>query len=252
MHTTKSLPVIFAAPPPPTLSSGPLLLLVPLFWLFRLRLLLRLFLAFLLSSPKGIFFILCLNSCHNLRLPEAIRIMPSATTRSADFEQLALPLFASLYNHAHWLTRNPSEAEDLVQESFSKALHAFDTFQPGTNFKAWIFRILRNTFLTTRTGISASRTVFLEDHPETLDTTASGPTPEDILLHLDNQAALHAALEQLQPQLREVLLLCDVEEIKYKDIAVILDVPIGTVMSRISRARTTLRQLLQPQLGKSS
>jgi RNA polymerase sigma-70 factor (ECF subfamily) len=176
--------------------------------------------------------------------------MPSAIDRSAAFEQLALPLFALLYNHAHWLTRDPSEAEDLVQESFSKALRAFDTFQPGTNFKAWIFRILRNTFLTTRVGIATSRTVFLEDHPETLDTTASGPTPEDILLHLDNQAALHAALEQLQPQLREVLLLCDVEEIKYKDIAVILDVPIGTVMSRISRARTTLRQLLQPQLGK--
>ena len=177
--------------------------------------------------------------------------MPSAITRSADFEQLALPLFASLYNHAYWLTRNQAEAEDLVQETFSKALRAFDTFQSGTNFKAWIFRILRNSFLTTRTGIAASRTVFLEDHPETLDTTGAGPTPEDILLRLDNEAALHTALEQLQPQLREVLLLCDVEEIKYKDIAVILDVPIGTVMSRISRARRTLRQLLQPQLGVS-
>ena len=177
--------------------------------------------------------------------------MSSATTRSAEFEQLALPLFASLYNHAYWLTRNPAEAEDLVQETFTKALRAFDSFQSDTNFKAWIFRILRNTFLTTRTGIAAARTVFLEDHPDTLDTTASGPTPEDILLRLDNDAALHSALEQLQPQLREALLLCDVEEIKYKDIAVILDVPIGTVMSRISRARRTLRQLLQPQLGES-
>jgi RNA polymerase sigma factor (sigma-70 family) len=187
----------------------------------------------------------------NLRLAEALRTMPSATTRSADFEQLALPLFASLYNHAFWLTRNQAEAEDLVQETFSKALRAFDTFQPGTNFKAWIFRILRNTFLTTRTGIATSRTVFLEDHPDTLDTIAAGSTPEDTLIRLDNQATLHAALEQLQPQLREALLLCDVEEIKYKDIAVILDVPIGTVMSRISRARRTLRQLLQPHLGKS-
>jgi RNA polymerase sigma factor (sigma-70 family) len=188
---------------------------------------------------------------HPLWHTEALRTMPSTVTRSADFEQLALPLFASLYNHAFWLTRNQAEAEDLVQETFTKSLRAFDSFQPGTNFKAWIFRILRNTFLTTRTGIAASRTVFLEDQPETLDTTASGPTPEDILLRLDNEAALHIALEQLQPQLREVLLLCDVEEIKYKDIAVILDVPIGTVMSRISRARRTLRQLLQPQLGES-
>jgi RNA polymerase sigma-70 factor (ECF subfamily) len=187
----------------------------------------------------------------NPRPTEALRIMPSATSRSADFEQLALPLFASLYNHAFWLTRNPAEAEDLVQETFSKALRAFDSFEAGTNFKAWIFRILRNTFLTTRTAIAASRTVFLEDQPGTLDAITAEPTPEDILIRLDNQAALHAALEQLQPPLREILLLCDVEEIKYKDIAVILDVPIGTVMSRISRARRTVRQLLQPQLGES-
>jgi RNA polymerase sigma factor (sigma-70 family) len=186
-----------------------------------------------------------------LRLTEALRIMPSATTRSADFEQLALPLFASLYNHAFWLTRNQAEAEDLVQETFTKSLRAFDSFQTGTNFKAWIFRILRNTFLTTRTGILASSTVFLEDHPDTLASTASGPTPEDNLIRLDNEAALHTALEQIPPQLREALLLCDVEEIKYKDIAVILDIPIGTVMSRISRARTALRQLLQQQLGTS-
>jgi RNA polymerase sigma factor (sigma-70 family) len=187
----------------------------------------------------------------NLRHTEALRTMPFAINRSADFEQLALPLFASLYNHASWLTRDQAEAEDLVQETFSKALRAFDSFEPGTNFKAWIFRILRNTFLTTRTGIAASRTVSLEDHPDTLDTTSSGPTPEDNLIRLNNQAALHTALEQLQPPLREVLLLCDVEEIKYKDIALILDVPLGTVMSRISRARSTLRQLLQAQLGES-
>lgn len=177
--------------------------------------------------------------------------MPSATNRSADFEQLALPLFASLYNHAFWLTRNQAEAEDLVQETFSKSLRAFDSFQPGTNFKAWIFRILRNTFLTTRTGIAASRTSFLEDHPTAIDSATTESTPEDNLIRLNNQATLHAALEQLQPQLREALLLCDVEEIKYKDIAAILDVPIGTVMSRISRARSTLRQILQLQLGES-
>lgn len=178
-------------------------------------------------------------------------MMPNAMTHSSNFEQLALPLFASLYNHAFWLTRNQAEAEDLVQETFSKALRAFGSFEPGTNFKAWIFRILRNTFLTTRTGIASYRTVFLEDHPDTLDTAASDPTPEDNLIRLDNEAALQDALDQLQPALREVLLLCDVEEIKYKDIALILDVPIGTVMSRISRARGTLRQLLQTSLGES-
>ena len=176
--------------------------------------------------------------------------MPSAAY-NADFEQLAVPLLPSLYSHAFWLSRNHAEAEDLVQESLSKALHAFGSFERGTNFKAWIFRILRNTFLTSRTGITASRTVFLEDHPDILDTSDASPTPEDHLIRLDNQAAVNEALDRLQPPLREVLLLCDVEELKYKDIALVLDVPIGTVMSRISRARRTLQQLLQTQLGES-
>ena len=175
----------------------------------------------------------------------------ASADRSADFEQLAAPLLASLYNHSFWLTRNHTEAEDLVQEAFSKALRAFDSYQADTNFKGWIFRILRNAFLTSRSGIAASRTVFLEDHPHALDTTDASPTPEDNLIRLDNQAALQRALEQLEPPLREALLLCDVEEVKYRDIALILDIPIGTVMSRISRARRALRQRLQLQLGES-
>ena len=187
---------------------------------------------------------------HNRRLSEALRTMPSASP-SATFEQLALPLLPSLYNHAFWLARDHAEAEDLVQETISKSLRAFDSFQTGTNFKAWIFRILRNTFLTSRTGIATARTVFLEDQPDTFDTADTGPTPEDTLIQLNNEAALHAALDQLQQPLREVLLLCDVEELKYKDIALVLDVPIGTVMSRISRARISLRHLLQTQFGES-
>ena len=175
----------------------------------------------------------------------------SSAASSASFEQLALPLLPSLYSHSFWLSRNHAEAEDLVQETISKALRAFDSFQSGTNFKAWIFRILRNTFLTSRTGLAASRTVFLEDHPDMLGITDASPTPEDHLIRLDNQAAVSQALDQLQPALREILLLCDVEELKYKDIALVLDVPIGTVMSRISRGRRTLHQLLQPQLGES-
>jgi RNA polymerase sigma-70 factor (ECF subfamily) len=202
------------------------------------------------AQSLPVFFATSPHAC-NLRQTEALRTMSSAINRSAAFEQLALPLFASLYNHASWLAHDQAEAEDLVQETFTKALRAFDSFQSGTNFKAWIFRILRNTFLTTRTGIASARTVFLEDHPTALDTAAADPTPEATLIRLDNQAALHAALEQLPLPLREALLLCDVEEMKYKDIALILDVPIGTVMSRVSRARRTLRQLLQPHLGES-
>jgi RNA polymerase sigma-70 factor, ECF subfamily len=187
----------------------------------------------------------------NCRYTEVLCTMPSARS-SSTFEQLALPLLPSLYSHAFWLTRDHAEAEDLAQEAISKALRAFDSFQAGTNFKAWIFRILRNTFLTSRVGIAASRTVFLEDHPEALDTADTTPTPEDTLIQLNNETALHSALDQLQPPLREILLLCDVEELKYKDIALVLDLPIGTVMSRISRARAALRQLLQTQFGESA
>ena len=175
----------------------------------------------------------------------------SVPSRSTLFEQLALPLLPSLYSHAFWLSRDHAEAEDIAQETISKALRAFDSFQVGTNFKAWIFRILRNTFLTSRTAIAASRTVFLEDEVNVLDVSDTSPNPEDHMLRLNNQAALAEALERLHPQLREVLLLCEVEELKYKEIATILDVPIGTVMSRISRARRTLQEQLRQQLGGS-
>jgi len=177
--------------------------------------------------------------------------MPSQGSQTESFEQLALPLLASLYSQAFWLTRNQAEAEDLVQETVSKALRAFDTFERHSNFKAWIFRILRNTFRTSRTAIAAARTVFLEDYPQALDFTATAPSPEEYLIQLDNQEALVSALEQLPPPLREALLLCEVEDLEYKEIAAILDVPIGTIMSRISRARLALRQILQPQIGES-
>src|ERR1700678_1620141 len=99
--------------------------------------------------------------------------------RTQAFEAQALPLLASLYNLAMWLTRNAADAEDLVQETFLKALRGFDSYESGTNFKAWIFRILRNTYLTTRTAIAATRTIFLEDHPDALGTSTADPTPEE-------------------------------------------------------------------------
>jgi RNA polymerase sigma-70 factor (ECF subfamily) len=171
----------------------------------------------------------------------------TTTPANASFEQHAIPLLPSLLRQALWLTQDHAEAEDLAQEALSKALRAFDSFTPGTNFKAWIFRILRNTFLTTRTGIAAMRTSFLEDH-EGLEAsvTAPDPTPEETLIQLDDVAAVQQALLQLSPPLRDCLLLCDVEELKYKEIASILDVPLGTVMSRIARARAALRAQLKP------
>jgi RNA polymerase sigma-70 factor, ECF subfamily len=186
-------------------------------------------------------------------------LLPWKRTASANvpqtsvFEELARPLVPSLYNVAFWLSRNATDAEDLVQETFLKALRGFASFEAGSNFKAWIFRILRNTYLTSRTGLAAARTVALED--ELGDRNESGTslypegaidreTPEMNLIRLSDHAALHAAMEKLPPPLLEVILLCDVEEMKYREIATVLEIPIGTVMSRIARARTALRRTL--------
>src|SRR3989449_3083634 len=96
----------------------------------------------------------------------------------ASFEELAIPLFDQLYNFAHWLTQNREEAEDLVQETYAKALKGFSSFQPDTNFRAWIYRILRNTFLTSRTGLKASMTVPLGTDEEETAILAPTNTPE--------------------------------------------------------------------------
>ena len=159
------------------------------------------------------------------------------------FEELAVPLLSSLYNLAFWLTRNQQEAEDLTQETYLKALKGFAGFETGTNFKAWIFRILRNTFLTSKTGLAYARTVPLEDQEE-LNPMIDSITPENNLLESAQSAEVREALERIGPQFTEVLLLCDVEELRYKEIASVLSIPIGTVMSRVSRARRALRKQL--------
>jgi RNA polymerase sigma-70 factor, ECF subfamily len=162
------------------------------------------------------------------------------------FEELAMPLFDQLYNFAHWLTQNRQEAEDLVQETYAKALKGFSSFQSGTNFRAWMYRILRNTFLTSRTGLRVTMTVPLpeEDGPEL---AVEHTTPETLLVERSNRELLQSAIDELPVHFREILLLCEVEEMSYQEISETLSVPIGTVMSRLSRARRTLRERLRPQ-----
>ncbi len=170
-----------------------------------------------------------------------------------------MPLLPSLYNVARWLSQNAADAEDLVQETFLKALRGFDSFEQGSNFKAWIFRILRNTYLTSRSGLAALRTVSLDEelqqqsdsgHKIYPEAAIDRITPEINLMRLADRAALENAMEKLPPLLLEAILLCDVEEMKYKEIASILDIPLGTVMSRIARARAHLRQSLQPDAAQ--
>jgi RNA polymerase sigma-70 factor (ECF subfamily) len=168
--------------------------------------------------------------------------------QSDSFEELAMPLFDQLYNFAHWLTQNREEAEDLVQETYAKALRGFSSFQLGTNFRAWMYRILRNTFLTTRTGLQATMTVPLDSDEDGPEPAVEGTTPETLLIDRSSEALMQEAIEQLPMHFREILLLCDVEEMSYQEIAETLSIPIGTVMSRLSRARRGLRTRLQELL----
>jgi RNA polymerase sigma-70 factor (ECF subfamily) len=162
-------------------------------------------------------------------------------THAQSFEALAVPLLAPLYNFAHWLTQNQEEAEDLMQETYLKALKGFSSFEQGTNFRAWMYRILRNTFLTSRTGL---RVKLEEDSAEPVTTE----TPESVLLSRADRQAVQDALERLPVHFREVILLCDMEEMSYQEIAETLGIPIGTVMSRLSRARKSMRELLANDL----
>ena len=170
--------------------------------------------------------------------------------QSDAFEELAMPLFDQLYNFAHWLTKDREEAEDLVQETYAKALKGFSSFQLGTNFRAWMYRILRNTFLTSRTGLQATMTQPLETENSETELAIDRATPETILLERSSQELVQKAIEDLPLHYREILLLCEIQEMSYQEIAEALSIPMGTVMSRLSRARKSLRDSLRPQLQK--
>jgi RNA polymerase sigma-70 factor (ECF subfamily) len=161
------------------------------------------------------------------------------------FEAAAMPLFDQLYNFAHWLTGNRSDAEDLVQETYAKALKGFRSFEEGTNLRAWMYRILRNSFLTSRTGLRAQNVSALDDDEMDISALATHSlTPEFLLLQQEGKQTVMDALACLPVNYREVVLLCEIEEMAYKEIAQVLGVPIGTVMSRLARARKMLRELL--------
>jgi RNA polymerase sigma-70 factor (ECF subfamily) len=167
------------------------------------------------------------------------------------FEELAMPLFDSLYNFAQWLTHDREEAEDLVQETYSKALKGFGSFQPGTNFRAWIFRILRNTFLTSRTGLKNAANISLDSEEGESVQPVTAETPESILVERSDQQMVQEAIEELPVPYREIVLLCDVEEMSYQEIAETISVPIGTVMSRLARARNALRKSLTQKMQRT-
>src|SRR6266853_4909331 len=167
----------------------------------------------------------------------------------AGFEELAMPLFDSLYNFARWIARDSDDAEDLVQETYLKALRSFASFQPGTNFRAWIFQILRNTFLSSRSKLERRMTVAMDSEEDFPVLPATSVTPESLLIERSGNDAVRCAIEHLPVIFREVILLCDVEDTSYREIAEILSIPIGTVMSRLARARKAVRESLRSTPG---
>ena len=171
----------------------------------------------------------------------------------AEFAELAMPYMSALYSAALRMTRNPADAEDLVQETYLRAYRGFGGFREGTNLKAWLYKILTNTFINIVPGQEAPpEQVDLDDTEDFylyrrlggLEAANADRTPEAEVLDEIPDEIVKDALEALPEQFRMAVLLADVEGFSYKEIAEIMDVPIGTVMSRLHRGRKQLQKAL--------
>lgn len=155
------------------------------------------------------------------------------------FEAEALPHLDALFRSAMWLERNRDEAEDLVQDTLKQALESFHRYTPGTNCRAWLMAILHHVRSNRRRAKGRSILVEDPDDQRAAATPFVPPVPEKL-----TDEELLAALERIPPQYQEVIVMCDVDELPYKEIAASLAIPIGTVMSRLHRGRSLLRQEL--------
>lgn len=170
--------------------------------------------------------------------------------RHEQFERTVLPYLNSAYNLARWLTRNEQDAEDIVQDALLRALRSFDSFIAGRDARAWILAIVRNCCRTwLRKNRSHEASLPLDDDSPAVIGTWSDPEAE--LIKNANSQLIRQALEELPFEYREVLILRELEEFSYKEIAQIAELPLGTVMSRLSRARRELYARLGRESGEA-
>lgn len=179
-------------------------------------------------------------------------------TRLARFEKSVLPHLDAAYNLARWLTRNDQDAQDVVQEAYLRALRYFDGFR-GADSRAWLLAIVRNAGYTWLQKNRPGEIVALDDAGAiSADMESAGhaapaeSNPEVIVLQSVNRKIVNQALEELPVGYREVLVMRELEDLSYKEIAAIAGVPIGTVMSRLARGRGLLRKLLEVRMRKAS
>ena len=174
------------------------------------------------------------------------------TTRE-DFTHDAMQHAPQLFSTAMRMTRNRSDAEDLVQETFIKAWRSFTTYQQGTNLRAWLFRIMTNTYINkynaqqrkpTETELDDVEELFLYKRLGAVDQSQLSQSAEDQMLSLFTDDEVKKALEELPDQFRIPVLMSDVEGFSYKEIAEILEIPLGTVMSRLHRGRKAMQKML--------
>ena len=189
-------------------------------------------------------------------IPANIPEPESQEQRSSRFERDALPYIDQLYGAALKLTRHPSDAEDLVQETYAKAFTSFSQFQEGTNLKAWLYRILTNTYINLYR--KAQRSPKISDSSEIEDwqlarAESHAPSPtasaEMEAMNRLSDSRIVTAMKGLKEEYRFAVYLADVEGFSYKEISDILQVPVGTIMSRLSRGRSQLRKTLQEICG---
>ncbi len=165
------------------------------------------------------------------------------------FEELLLPHLGAAYNLARWLTGGAQDAEDLVQEAYLRALKSFTGFQ-GTDGRVWLLAIVRNSCYTWLRLRRARATAAFDEG--TSGVPADGPSPEAVALREEDRQAVRRAIDTLPPEYREVVVLREIEGLAYKEIAAVSRIPLGTVMSRLARARAQLQQQLGPRMAEEA